>query len=317
MPNEPDVSHEPPRREAPFALELRHEDLKPSGDFTPSAAVLVTDALRSSGLVQALDAAEFQTLLLVLSCVTANGGFAATPELLAPVAGVPVFRMLGRLRRLASLSWREEPLLIEQGTESGLRLFQPSRHLLDVRRSLIFPAPERAGAPLAMPQELGHNAPVQSAALSRREAVIAHSRATYGRPRAEVEASIERFLRGEPEPTTPEEEARLRLRRRLTDTGLTGEQADRLLAGFPAAAIEQQLEWLPYRHARNPAGLLLAAIEGGYEAPPGLRWAWQADAEDAFPVAEPEETVAGDWTAPDATEEATMDLPLPDSGPAE
>jgi hypothetical protein len=313
MPNDPNL--EPPRPEAPFVLELRHEDVQPSGDFTPSAAVLVTDSLRSGGLLQAMDAEEFQTLLL--SCVTANGGFAATPELLAPVAGVPTYRMLGRLRRLASLSWRGEPILMEQGTESGLRLFQPSPHLLAVRRSLVFPALERAGEPLAIPlqiQESGYGTGGQGAAPIAREAVIAYSRAKYGRPRAEVEATIERFLRGEPEPTTSEEEARLLLRRRLTDTGLTGEQADRLLDAFPSESIEQQLGWLPYRRARNPAGLLLAAIEGNYEAPPGARRAWHTDAEDDFGGAEIEEA-AGNWDAPEVTEGTAMDLPLPEIWP--
>ena len=36
---------------------------------------------------------------------------------------------------------------------------------------------------------------------------------------------------------------------------------------FPIRLIEQQLDWLPYRQARNPVRFLIAAIENAY-APP-------------------------------------------------
>ena len=35
--------------------------------------------------------------------------------------------------------------------------------------------------------------------------------------------------------------------------------------------IAQQLDWLPFRHAKNPAGYLIAAIEGNYSEPRAVR----------------------------------------------
>jgi hypothetical protein len=61
------------------------------------------------------------------------------------------------------------------------------------------------------------------------------------------------------------------LRRRLENTGLTREQAEKLLMTYNRERIEQQLSWLPYRKAKNPAGYLLAAIEGHYREPLALR----------------------------------------------
>jgi len=45
------------------------------------------------------------------------------------------------------------------------------------------------------------------------------------------------------------------------------EEAASILERFPLGVIQQQLDWLPYRHAKSPARFLVAAIEGNYEAP--------------------------------------------------
>ena len=64
---------------------------------------------------------------------------------------------------------------------------------------------------------------------------------------------------------TPEEVQDLR--RKLEAVGLTRDQVDMLLGQFDAACVQQQLDWLPYRNAKNPAGFLVAAIVDDYEAP--------------------------------------------------
>jgi hypothetical protein len=61
------------------------------------------------------------------------------------------------------------------------------------------------------------------------------------------------------------------LQQQLERQGLTTEQALDLLHKFDPVRIQRQLMWLPYRHARHTAGLLIAAIEDDYEAPPVLR----------------------------------------------
>ena len=49
------------------------------------------------------------------------------------------------------------------------------------------------------------------------------------------------------------------------------ERADSLLDRFDLERIQHQLDWLPYRKVRNPAGFIVAAVEGDYEKPLALR----------------------------------------------
>ena len=53
----------------------------------------------------------------------------------------------------------------------------------------------------------------------------------------------------------------------LSELGLNPTQIDGLLQNYPAERIARQLGWLPARGARNPAALLIRAIEGDWEAP--------------------------------------------------
>lgn len=57
------------------------------------------------------------------------------------------------------------------------------------------------------------------------------------------------------------------LRTELTKIGLEPAQVDHLLSKFPVERIQRQLAWLPEREARNPAALLLRAIEQDWDAP--------------------------------------------------
>jgi len=275
---------------APFVLELRSENLQSNGAFTPSAAVWVTPALRESGLIALLSPEEWQTLLLVVSCVTSNGRFIASAELLAPQLRLWPRPMRARLHRLARRRWKGEPLLLSQTTESGLRLFMPSPALFEVRHSLVFPAPARGNAPLEVPPLLQEQGTRLIGGV--RDQVIDHSRAAYTRSRAEVEAEINQRMgydrvkdgrmsatqeAAEQEneatraPLTSEEAARRELAQRLRGQGLSQEQAFSLVEAYSAERIEAQLLYLPYRRARHPAGMLIAAIEGDYAAPLGMR----------------------------------------------
>jgi hypothetical protein len=53
----------------------------------------------------------------------------------------------------------------------------------------------------------------------------------------------------------------------LEGVGLDAEQIEALLQRFPAERIRRQLDWLPHRQARNPAALLIRAIEQNWSAP--------------------------------------------------
>lgn len=53
----------------------------------------------------------------------------------------------------------------------------------------------------------------------------------------------------------------------LEAVGLNPEQVERLVHQFPPERIQRQLDWLPARQARNPAALLIRAIEGDWGPP--------------------------------------------------
>ena len=53
----------------------------------------------------------------------------------------------------------------------------------------------------------------------------------------------------------------------LQAVGLQPDQIDGLLQRFPRVRIRRQLEWLPARQARNPAALLIRAVEQDWLAP--------------------------------------------------
>jgi hypothetical protein len=62
----------------------------------------------------------------------------------------------------------------------------------------------------------------------------------------------------------------------LAAAGLNPGQVERLLESYSPERIQRQLGWLPARRARNPAALLVRAIEGDWEAPQGPEAAEEA-----------------------------------------
>ena len=71
------------------------------------------------------------------------------------------------------------------------------------------------------------------------------------------------------EPETFQNRVR-RLAAELARIGVTGRQIERLFATYEIDEIEQQIVWLPYRRARNPASVVVMAICERYEKPARL-----------------------------------------------
>lgn len=278
--------------EPPFVLEERVEEVGPTGAFTPRAALWLSPTFKESGLLRDLEPGELCLLLGVLACLSPNASFLATPGRVASAVGASPQAARQGLERLCQKLWQGKPLLLYHEAPSGLRFFVPSPHLVQTRRSVITPAPaagQRAVMPFQGPgagQTVGKSTP--------REEVVAHSRSTYARPRAQVEAEIEAFLesgrtgrgfikvRTPPaweaapevtqthmEPVTPEASEWLRLKRALVEVGVPSHRADELLDLYPPERIERQLRWLPLRAARTPVAYLLGAIERDYAPPSG------------------------------------------------
>jgi len=333
--HDPTPQPEPPREpaaEPPFLIRVEHLDVTLGGHFRPAAHVCFAAALRASGLLAALPPEALRDLLLLLTFVTPNGHCAPALPQIAHAMRVSQGKARSRLERLQAVRWQARPLLWHGQSESGLEIFSPLPALCPVRENAVPPS-----AYVPPP-------PIQAAG---RQAVIAHSRAAYARPRAEVEAQIEEMmgyrkasrpsqpcqgstpaaqgsapagnseqsLEAERPALTPEvQEARREreeVRELLLRAGLEAEQAQGLLEHYDLVRIRRQLMWLPYRRAKNPAGMLIAAVKDDYEAPLMARKALAPEPPEAS-VEEPEEPLVEDPALPTLDRGHEVTLPLPD-----
>jgi len=245
-------------RDAPFVIE-HCQEVRTGGAFRPSARLILTDRVRTSGLWRALTPEDFKTLVLLLTFVTPNGWCRPTLPELADAMEVSHGKAKGRLERLLRTSWQGQPLADLLARPDGLDAYLPGRRLV---------AHEDAQAPAGPPQA----APVRTPG---REAVVAYSRARYAKTREEVERQIGEMMGWSPPAFTGDDPAVAEGKRKafkaMTDVGMPKEQALDLLARFDLGAVERQIAWLPSRSAKNPARFLAAAIEGGYDRPLALR----------------------------------------------
>ncbi len=246
------TSHTPEQAaETPFVIMLHQRDRKPSGSFRPEAEVVLGRALRTSGLLLALPPEEMQTLLLILTFVTPNGWCRPSVPLLAGSLPGGEAKAQARLRRLQAFRWLGRPIVSEAEQAGGLGVFTLSPAVASLQNAPE-PAPEAA---LPLPP-------------SSRGAILAHSRAMYAHPRAEVERGIAERMGWKELGDGPEARLRLRL---LGVAGLLREQVDLLIEQYPHERIGRQLDWLPHRRAKSPARFLMAAVENDYDPPPTLR----------------------------------------------
>lgn len=245
---------QPASEDHPFHILLAHLPDGSTTHFLPTARLAVTPILRTSGLLRGLADDEVKTLLLILTYLTPNGLFLATVPQMAEAMRVAEGKMEQRLRRLQGFIWQGEPLLREQVRENGLRSYVPSTSLVGIEVAV-----SAAAEPLPLPIP------------SHRDAVIAHSRAAYTHPRAEVERLIAEQNGWDVPRREGTEVHGSAIFQRLLRVGILPEQAEALIAHYPYEEIEQQLDWLPYRTVRKPAPFLIAAIENRYAEPIAAR----------------------------------------------
>ena len=242
---------------APFVVEHRQEDYTGAA-FRPSARLILTAGVRTSGLWRALTPEDFKTLVLLLTFITPNGWCRPTLPELADAMGTSHAKAKGRLDRLVGARWRGQPLADRLPRPDGLDAYLPGRPLVAHEN---LPAPEPAQA-----------APIRTPG---REAVTAYSRARYAKTREEVERQIGEMMGWGPPAFEGDDpavaEGKQRAFAAMTGFGMPKDQALDLLARFDLGAVESQIAWLPQRGAKNPARFLAAAIEGGYDRPLGLR----------------------------------------------
>lgn len=329
--------------ERPFVLELLRVAQTPSDRFAPGARVAFTPALRTSGLLLALNGEDLKSLLFVLTFVHPNGHVQPSLVELSQALRQPQGRTRAQMRRLERFVWQGKPLLHELRRESGLHGWSPSPRILGLAHATSQDMPPGTSSDTpntSQDVQAGRTATAQRAA--GREAVIAHSRATYARPREEVEREIARAngwewpfrTQGErqdalrqraqeasdttPQPTQVKEAtpdniaspsmnthpAHPELRRDLTSWNVPSDIIERLLADYAPGRIRQQLDWLPHRNANDPARFLVAAIQKDYAAPPGVRR--RQALEQAM-----QDAAQAQQTGDSAPSTSATDLPLP------
>jgi hypothetical protein len=231
--------------DSPFLVQhLRQEE--GAGHFVPNALLAITPALRTSGLLATLSDTNAKTLLTLLTFLTPNGNIRPSLYELAEALGCTEEALHDQIEPLTRVLWHEEPLVQPLPDREGYTISSKLiRHL---------PAEE--------PKDVSDEHFYRPAG---RDAVIAASRQKYARPRAEVEAEIERALghRVEEKEDSPMGEAW----RRLVALGVSREQVDNLLMEHGTEEALKQLNWLPERNAKSPARFVVAAIEGHYSAP--------------------------------------------------
>jgi hypothetical protein len=236
--------------EKPFLIELWEADKQPGGYFTPAAAMHLTPALRTSGLLNQLSPDDLKSLVFLLTFVSPEGHCQPFLSQLAEAMRVSPARAKSRMRRLCDVRWKGESLVIYSKSASGLSAYSLNPRVVSYQHRKE--TERQAAAPYV---------------AAPREAIIEHSRKHYARPRAEVERIIARQMGHDVDETDEER----KIRYRLENAGLTGEQAREIVASYDLDSIAQQLDWLPFRHAKNPAGYLIAAIEGHYSEPRAVR----------------------------------------------
>lgn len=247
----------------PFVIEQYQSEPGAGGSFRPAARLLLTPALRTSGLWSTLPPDELRDLMLLLTFLSPNGRVQPTLPEIAATMKASHAQTRARMLRLSRRVWRGQPLVVELNRQSGLDAYLPGRHLLGSQQEQETPA--------------AANQTVLTEPRAGRNTLIAHSRARYATPRAEVEADIARRMGwGAPafenDPPNVAEEKRS-LYDKLSEQGVSKSQALDILGRFDLMVVRRQLEWMPHRGAKNPSRYLQAAIENDYEAPMAVRQA--------------------------------------------
>lgn len=241
-----------PETTTPFLIEHAVHEPKP-GEVLPAPRILLlTRNLRTCGLLERMSGEATRALLALLACLNPNGRIRPDVREIAALLGVEERIARKWLGQLAHTGFEGEPLVRLETHESGLETV----HLSARAVAEVVPPPLPAEEPPAL--------------VSSREEIIAHSRAAYARPRAEVERDILRQLGHEPEETEPGPVGDAW--RRLSALGVPNEQIRRLIDAFSLDVINDQIDWLPLRgEVRNRARYVIAAIEGNYEPPARVR----------------------------------------------
>ena len=207
--------------------------------------LVLSPNLRLSGLLRVLPPELLQIFVALLTFQGAMGEVRAVVESLAETLGLHPDQVQQRLQQLAAYTFDGAPLI-----------FPSAEHTYSLSK--------RVGVPVdIVPQAQASEKPYRPVA---REEIVQRSRERYATPRAQAEVIVAEQLGTMPPEPIPEGREGEAYKAMLA-VGVLEQDVRQLLAEFPIASIEAQLEWLPARGARNPARFLTAAIRGDYASP--------------------------------------------------
>jgi len=236
--------------EKPFLIEIRQDRPRPSGKFVPAASLKITEEFRASGLLHDLSPDDLKSLVYLLTFLSPEGNCSVSLPILTSAMRASSHQVKERMHRLSEFRFQDTNVITEIKYESGLYTYSLHPRLVAYEHLTI-----------------SDPHPTSPIITCSRQRVIDNTRKHYATPRAEAERMVAEQLGHD----IPETEEQRKLRTRLENVGLTTEQATEVLTTYAVDIIAQQLDWLPYRKAKNPAGYLLAAIDGGYKEPRAIR----------------------------------------------
>ncbi len=211
-----------------------------------TAQLVLSPNLRHSGLLKVMPPDLLQILVALLTFHDSRGEVKASASHLAEALGIHPDQAEQRLQQLCGYTFDGAPIV-----------FPSTEH--------TFALSKRVGVPIDIAPSTATPTEPPYATVPREE-LVRRSRERYATPRTEAEAMVEEQLGVMPAQPVPEGREGEAYQAMLA-VGMADAEARKLLAESPIEQIEEQIEWLPERGARNPARLLSAAIRGNY-APP-------------------------------------------------
>jgi hypothetical protein len=259
-----------PSVERPFILELVDTSDGKSNSVLPvRRGIMITPALRTSGLLFALPAQELKNFIYLLSFATAYGLGRPTVQQLSHAMQVSETRVRTRMDRLTAFLRNGKHLAFPIRRTDSQDAYSLSKEIV----ALVEERPNVDAEAPVHPKSESKDTMDPTGPRSVREVIVEISRMKHTKPRVEVERDIARQMgwRQSGQTSAKSNSASTgttsKSRSRLVGAGVTPRVADELLDRYSEEQINRQLEWLPYRKAKNPARLLVAAIEGDYEQP--------------------------------------------------
>jgi hypothetical protein len=213
--------------------------------------VVLSPNLRHSGLLRVMAPELLQVFVALLTFQDGRGEIKANIAMLAEALDLHPDKVEERLQTLSTFSFDGAGLIFETTISTKEKGYALSK---------------RVGVAVNVPKMKEHDPAQKPYRPVPKETIVQNSREKYGTPKAEAEALVAEQLGIMPSFPIPEGRAG-EVYKVMLSLGVPELDVISLLDEHPLEAIEEQIEWLPRRGARNSARFLIAAIRGGYASP--------------------------------------------------